>query len=247
MSALRPLVPLGIGPNYCPRCYARAEAPNTPIEKCWACRYWGELDGVIPITYLTVTAPARIGSDIRFTKSAPEREHIPYIAATFHKYLDLHGERIWRTWGITTAAHVPAHKEKIASRGFDLMGEIVSARPDNRKRFGFRPLLQQLSADEQPPEGRIPRASDWTLSPGVDLRGARLLLADDVITSGATAVGIARMARAHGAEAVYVLSITRAVGQRVYMDLWNDLGGVPFDWAFCPIGSEASAAARNSA
>ncbi len=81
MAVLRPLVPLGIGPDYCPRCYARSEVPATPPEDCWACQYWGELDGVIPVTYLTLTEPWRIGWDIYFTKKTPERGDIPGVAA----------------------------------------------------------------------------------------------------------------------------------------------------------------------
>lgn len=241
---MRPLVPLGIGPNYCLRCYARSEEPGTSPDDCWACRYWGALDGVIPITYQTLQKPWRLGWDIYFTKKEAERTHIPGIAAVFHRYLDLHGADIWNSWGITHAAFVPAHADKVAARGFDLMSEIINTRPDNRDRLGFRPMIVQLRADEQPPEKRMPRPQDWALAIGVNVKDARVLLADDVITSGATTVGIARMLREHGARAVNVLAITRAVARNKQEDLMQDLSGTPFDWDFCPLPAPAARGRR---
>jgi len=243
---MRPLVPLGIGPNYCRRCYARSEAPDTIPDDCWACPYWAELDGVIPITYLTWTEPWRIGSDIYFTKSAPERTHIPGIAAVFHRYLDLHGADIWNAWGITHATYVPAHADKVAARGFDLMSTIIDRRPDNRDRLGFRPMIVQLRADEQPSENRRPRPQDWALLDGIDVKGARVVLTDDVITSGATTVGIARMLKEHGAEAVFTLAITRAVARSKQADLIQDLSTRPFEWDYCPVTATTTGLARST-
>ncbi len=126
------------------------------------------------------------------------------------------------------------------------MSAIIEMRPDNRDRLGFRPMIVQLRADEQPTEHRRPRPEDWALADSVRVEGARVLLADDVITSGATTVGIARMLKEHGAEAVFTLAITRAVARSKQDDLMKDLSAKPFDWNFCPLPVTAAAPVRST-
>lgn len=65
-----------------------------------------------------------------------------------------------------------------------------------------------LRADERRRNVRHAFRASWRYN----LRGARILLVDDVMTTGATAQEAARMLRQAGAAAVYVAAVARGTG-----------------------------------
>ena len=54
----------------------------------------------------------------------------------------------------------------------------------------------------------------YTLVPGIDLTGKRVVLVDDVVTSGSTLRECAALLRRGGAAQVYCLTLARARGDR---------------------------------
>jgi ComF family protein len=64
-----------------------------------------------------------------------------------------------------------------------------------------------------PSERRANVRNAWRVSRAYDIRGARILLVDDVMTTGATAHEAARALRKAGAAAVYVMVVARGTNR----------------------------------
>lgn len=109
--------------------------------------------------------------------------------------------------------HVPMHWRRRWRRGFNqsqLIAEALAA----RRRCTHLPVLQRPRATR--PQTLVRRADRWanvrdsfTLAP-VDLAGWRIVLVDDVKTTGSTLRACARLLTGAGAEAVHVAVV--AVG-----------------------------------
>lgn len=106
---------------------------------------------------------------------------------------------------------VPSTKRRNRDRGYDpgrLLGEEVA----RRLRLPFRPLLERLR--DAAPQSTVPAAERRRNVRGAfgatgSARGRRLLLVDDVMTTGATAFEAARALRAAGAARVDLLVLAR--------------------------------------
>ena len=105
---------------------------------------------------------------------------------------------------------VPATAEAYARRGFDHM-ECVAALLARGAGLPLADVLVRRSARDQRELGRDERAANLAGTVGVveDVRGLRLLLVDDVITTGATVREAARALLARGALAVSACSLAR--------------------------------------
>ena len=105
---------------------------------------------------------------------------------------------------------VPATAEAYARRGFDHM-ERVAALLARGAGLPLADVLVRRSARDQRELGRDERAANLAGTVGVveDVRGLRLLLVDDVITTGATVREAARALLARGALAVSACSLAR--------------------------------------
>lgn len=113
---------------------------------------------------------------------------------------------------------VPLHPTRLRGRGFNQ--SVLLARGALRwVPRGARPVLQlgllQRTRPDPPARdvdvaGRFARVRDaFALRPGVCVRGLRLLILDDVITSGATALACATVLTAGGAARVDALALAR--------------------------------------
>ena len=108
---------------------------------------------------------------------------------------------------------VPHHSERKKIRGFNQSAEIarwLSARIGIPVEEGLARVRATLS---QARLKRVERLSNLrgalALAPGFDPRGRRLLICDDVFTTGATADACARVLRKAGAAEVAALTVAR--------------------------------------
>jgi len=108
---------------------------------------------------------------------------------------------------------VPLHRERLAQRGYNQAALLARAlagltRADSRPRA----LQRTLATTQQARLGREARAANvrGAFHAEVSLAGRRVLLVDDVVTTGATAEGSIRALRDRGARVVGVVAIARA-------------------------------------
>ena len=109
---------------------------------------------------------------------------------------------------------LPLHPERLRERGFNQSAEIAKA-------FQFWPKIpvdrgNVLRTRATPPQADLPHKARHKNVRGAfecraDFTGQRLLLIDDVMTTGATANECARVLKLHGAKSVTVAVIARAL------------------------------------
>jgi len=128
-----------------------------------------------------------------------------------------HGRRleVAAPLGALLAAAAPAHdvvvpvplaRGRLAARGFDQAGELARA-------MGGRVVHALARVRETPPQEGGPAERAANVRGAFQLRaavaGRRVLLVDDVMTTGATAGACARVLRRGGAREVHVLTVAR--------------------------------------
>lgn len=113
--------------------------------------------------------------------------------------------------GLEAVVPVPSTARRNRDRGYD-PGALLACEVARRLGVRFRPLLSRVR--ETPPQSRFPAAERRRNVRGAFIasphaRGARLLLVDDVMTTGATAFEAARTLRHAGATRVDLLLLAR--------------------------------------
>jgi ComF family protein len=108
---------------------------------------------------------------------------------------------------------VPIHDERRQERGFNQSSEIAGWLGS---KVGVKVEEGLVRVKATPPQARLRRAERLrnlrgalALAPGFDPQGRRLLLCDDVFTTGATADACARVLKQAGAEEVAALTVAR--------------------------------------
>lgn len=110
---------------------------------------------------------------------------------------------------------VPLSAKSLRSRGFDqarLLAEHVAAA------FGMEPVallrkkdrVGRQSAIREEAARRANVLGAFSLIPGAEVKGRRILLVDDVLTTGATLSECARVLRTAGCESVVAVTLARA-------------------------------------
>jgi ComF family protein len=113
--------------------------------------------------------------------------------------------------GLDAVVPVPSTSRRNRDRGYD-PGSLLAEEVARRLGLPLRPLLSRVR--EAPPQSSVPAAirhqnvrGAFAAAPRT--RGLRLLLVDDVMTTGATGFEAARMLRSAGASGVNLLVLAR--------------------------------------
>lgn len=109
---------------------------------------------------------------------------------------------------------LPLHPERLAERGFNQSGEI--ARPIARHLACHLDIDSLLRTRHTPPQARLPLKQRHgnvlnAFACQSDLSGQRILLIDDVMTTGASLNECSRILRIHGASVIEVAVVARAL------------------------------------
>ncbi|MEA4934048.1 MAG: ComF family protein [Lawsonibacter sp.] len=109
----------------------------------------------------------------------------------------------------------PLSRHRLRERGFDQAELLARAAGKELNRPVFPTLCKEKNTQPQSEleESSARRANAlgaYALLPGADVRGKRLLLVDDVVTSGATLSECARVLRQSGAEKVWCAAVAQA-------------------------------------
>ena len=109
----------------------------------------------------------------------------------------------------------PLSRERLRERGFD-QAELLAREVGRLLSVPVRPVLEKVR-DTAPQSGledlsarRANARGAYALLPGADLTGLRVVLVDDVVTSGSTLGECAELLRRSGAESVYCLTLAQA-------------------------------------
>ena len=112
---------------------------------------------------------------------------------------------------------VPLHRKKLSSRGFNqavLLGEILSQRLkiplDRRNLRRIRWTEPQVNLAAHARRTNVKGA--FALHAAARMSGCRVLLVDDVLTTGSTAEECGRVLKAAGVADVTVVTVARALG-----------------------------------
>ena len=109
----------------------------------------------------------------------------------------------------------PLSRERFRERGFN-QAELLAREVGRRLSIPARPALWKLrntgpqSELEAADARRANARGAYGLLPGVDLTGKRVVLVDDVVTSGSTLSECAALLRQAGAEQVFCLTLAQA-------------------------------------
>ena len=118
--------------------------------------------------------------------------------------------------GVDLLIPVPLHRRRLRERGFNqavLLGRPLSKTwgiplvVDNLKRIRWTEPQVTLSASER--EANVRGA--FALADPAAVHGRKVILLDDVFTTGSTVAECSRVLRQAGAEGVYVITVARAV------------------------------------
>jgi predicted amidophosphoribosyltransferase len=118
---------------------------------------------------------------------------------------------------------VPLHPLRLRERGYN-QAERIALPLAKRLRLPMMPLLL-VRTRSRPEQLLLSRAERWSsvkgayaATPGARAEKLRLLLVDDVFTTGATLDACARALFAAGAASVYALTVARAIPQHADFD-----------------------------
>jgi ComF family protein len=134
------------------------------------------------------------------------------LAARLSGFMRQHGRDVLD--GADIAVPVPLHRRRLRTRGFNQAEDLAMhlGLPVSRALRRVRATRSQTDLPAARRHANVRHA--FAVRPGVDLRGLRVVLVDDVSTTGATLEACARVLRDAGADDVRALTAARAVVAR---------------------------------
>jgi len=187
----------------CRRCGALADEPPVVAAQCCPrCRGQAyHFDGAVPL------GPYR--DELRRVVLRMKRRTGDHLASALGDlYADRRGEEL-APFRADVVVPIPMHWSRYVLRGTN-SPEIMAARISRRLGVPFerallvRHRMTQPQADLSPTKRFENVRGAFRLGRGYDIRGARILLIDDIMTTGATCSEAAKVLKKSGAEAVFV-------------------------------------------
>lgn len=182
------------GPAPCGRCAAELRrAPSLPappgVDSCTALLAY---DG----------AGRELVARLKYRNA---RSSVPFLARGMAAVVPARIDVV--TWAPTTPA-------RLRARGFD-QARLLARAVARELGVPCRPLLRRLPGPAQTGRDAVARHAGPAFTVGQSLRGGRrVLLVDDVVTTGATVAAAARALRDAGAEAVHAVAAARTPPSR---------------------------------
>lgn len=205
-----------LGSHWCPECVASTQILHEPV--CAHCGYplpepHAECPACLPPTFAFVSARAWGGYAGALRRAILKLKHKRNrgLGVALSQPLAQQYPASWRVEGVLP---VPLSPRRVAQRGFNQV-ELLAV--PLAQQLGLplvsgllqrqRDTLPQMDLDMQQRWANVNDA--FVASPQV--AGRRLLLVDDIMTTGATLHAAARALRAAGAHSVYVLTLARTL------------------------------------
>lgn len=189
------------------------------VDTTWCSRCQGQLEA-LPLDMYTRHV-------FDSFETASSGEHIGYLQAAVqalkyaraeHVAITL-GERLSAVlhllnWSVDLIVPVPLHAERLRTRGYNQADLIARAAAEHAQReyapnalMRIRHTRSQVGLDRSE---RLSNVTDAFIAEPEQVRGQRIILVDDVLTTGATLFAGAEALYQAGAEAVYGLTVTTA-------------------------------------
>ena len=184
----------------CSRC-GRPLADTDPGEKCFGCRYYGWYN---------------LSGDLEAAKYALRMELDWWEDRGKPVVLSEYGaDGLTAMYDIVTP--VPVHADKLKKRGFN-HAELIGRGFANRAGLRFDPGMIVRTRGTVPMKGLGPEERRANIRGAFDIRnsrlpqieGARILLTDDIFTTGSTIDEIASLLKYHGASRVDFIAFSAA-------------------------------------
>jgi ComF family protein len=225
-------------PPVCPGCRRHVMQPGTLCGKCWPRlrlleRPWCEVTGV-PFSHDLgegIVSADAIANPPPFDRA---RAAVAYTDVARRmvqslKFRDRTELAPWMAGWMARAGSelvadcqvivpVPLHRRRFLLRGFNQAAELARAlaaatsldhAPQALRRV--RPTRQQVGLRQSQRESNVRGAFRVPVEAEMHIRGRRVLLVDDVLTTGATVAACARALKRSGARAVDVLAFARVL------------------------------------
>lgn len=198
----------------CARCHRpmRPDLNDQLWPRCYACNrtYNGLIRTVVPISY---AGSGGLTSLIAQAKDEPERYWIRVgLASLLYVFMEEHQGCLeaWAGGPFDYATIVPSHPSRRAGRDHlkDLIGSVSGDWPGYPWKLDLLTKTAPSNADDR---RQVVHEGLFAVNPRVDLAGQRVLLFDDLYTSGSTSASAAHALVAAGAMPPVVVTIGRQV------------------------------------
>ena len=195
---------------WCERCGSSRPPKETGRNLCWKCaKTPPRFDAVVPL--------GRYRDELRRAVLRMKQSHYDHVSTTMGYLYSTHRANHIQNFRPDIAVPVPMHWMHQIGRGTN-SAEILSV--EIARKLGISPATKMLTRcrktipqKDLSPENRARNVRGaFRITTGYDIHGARVLLVDDILTTGATCNEIAGVLKRAGAHSVIVAVIARAEG-----------------------------------